>query len=393
MCTPQPGLRARCAPARRAVLYRSTNVGTVDGRNVASDGTKLDTIDTNSDVTATALPAALTGLTTFTAAVGADIIPVYDASTTAWKKSTITNAALQGNKGQKGEVGQKGQKGETGLTGNTGQKGQKGEVGVTGNTGSTGGTGAKGQKGQTGGTGGTGPTGSTGPTGPTGGGGSTGAKGQKGTTGSTGSTGGTGSTGPTGPTGPSGSNGSNGSKGQKGQTGSGGGTGPTGSTGPTGPTGPTGGFSTNSNARVNSLGINTNASGTAGEIRATNNITAYYSDERLKDFDGNIVNAIEKVMQLNGYYFKENAKAKELGYNNDRLQVGVSAQEVQKVLPEVVTEAPIDDKYITVWYDKLVPLLIEAIKELAIDSHRPKDLEDFDGYSNLEERIRKLEED
>ena len=98
-------------------------------------------------------------------------------------------------------------------------------------------------------------------------------------------------------------------------------------------------------------------------------------------------------MQLNGYYFKENAKAKELGYNNDRLQVGVSAQEVQKVLPEVVTEAPIDDKYITVWYDKLVPLLIEAIKELAIDSHRPKDLEDFDGYSNLEERIRKLEED
>ena len=79
-------------------LNVTANVGTVDGRNVASDGTKLDTIDTNSDVTATALPAALTGLTTFTAAVGADIIPVYDASTTAWKKSTITNAALQGNK-------------------------------------------------------------------------------------------------------------------------------------------------------------------------------------------------------------------------------------------------------------------------------------------------------
>ena len=47
--------------------------------------------------------------------------------------------------------------------------------------------------------------------------------------------------------------------------------------GPTGPTGPTGGFSTNSNAQVNSLGVGTGGSGTAGEIRATNNITAYFN--------------------------------------------------------------------------------------------------------------------
>ena len=113
----------------------------------------------------------------------------------------------------------------------------------------------------------------------------------------------------------------------------------------------------------NGLGVGTAASSTAGEIRATNNITAYYSDERLKDFKGKIDNALDKVSQLNGYYFTENENAKELGYNNNNLQVGVNAQEVEKVLPEIVTEAPIDSKYKTVWYDKLVPLLIEAVKE------------------------------
>ena len=151
-------------------------------------------------------------------------------------------------------------------------------------------------------------------------------------------------TGPTGPTGPSGTNGS---------------------AGPTGPTGPTGGFTTNSDAQVNSLGVGTAGSTTTGEIRATNNITAFYSDERLKNVLGEIDNALSKVKELRGVYFEENETAKSLGYNNDKRQVGVIAQEVEKVLPEVVTEAPIDEKYITVWYDKLVPLLIEAIKELS----------------------------
>lgn len=83
-------------------------------------------------------------------------------------------------------------------------------------------------------------------------------------------------------------------------------------------------------------------------------------------------------MQLNGYYFKENELAKSLGYNNEGRQVGVNAKEVLEVLPEVVTKAPIDDKYLTVWYEKLVPLLIEAIKEL---NNKVEKLENGDSSS------------
>ncbi len=115
----------------------------------------------------------------------------------------------------------------------------------------------------------------------------------------------------------------------------------------------------------------TNLSGgyvAATTITATGNITAYYSDSRLKDFHGTIPDALAKVLSLNGYYFTENEVAKSLGCNNDQMQVGVSAQEVENVMPEVVTSTPIvnDQNYKAVWYDKLIPLLIEAIKEQQI---------------------------
>ena len=121
--------------------------------------------------------------------------------------------------------------------------------------------------------------------------------------------------------------------------------------------------STTQNSQFNSIGVGTAGSGTAGEIRATNNITAYYSDERLKTNLGNIDNALDKVSQLNGFYHEANELAQSLGYEKIR-EVGVSAQEVQRVLPEVVAAAPISDEYLTVRYERIVPLLIEAIKEL-----------------------------
>ena len=68
-------------------------------------------------------------------------------------------------------------------------------------------------------------------------------------------------------------------------------------------------------------------------------------------------------MTLSGFYYEPNETAQSLGYDVVR-EVGVSAQEVQKILPEIVVPAPIDDKYLTVRYEKMVPLLIEAIKEL-----------------------------
>jgi hypothetical protein len=68
-------------------------------------------------------------------------------------------------------------------------------------------------------------------------------------------------------------------------------------------------------------------------------------------------------MSLNGFYYEANELAQSYGYEKI-LEVGVSAQQVQAVQPMVVAPAPIDDKYLTVRYERLVPLLIEAIKEL-----------------------------
>ena len=168
------------------------------------------------------------------------------------------------------------------------------------------------------------------------------SSGIQGVQGATGATGATGSTGATGAQGAAGSNGSTGAQGAQGAT---------------------GGFSTGSNAQVNSLGINTAASGTAGEIRATGNITAYYSDDRLKTKLGMIEDALAKLTSLSGFYYEANELAKSMGYDDTR-EVGLSAQQVQKILPEIVVPAPIDPRYLTIHYEKLIPLIVEAIKEL-----------------------------
>lgn len=120
--------------------------------------------------------------------------------------------------------------------------------------------------------------------------------------------------------------------------------------------------------QFNSFGVGTAASGTTGEIRATNNITAYFSsDEKLKINITPISNALEKVKNIRGVEFDWtdeyiNEHGGEDDYFNRKHDVGVIAQEIEKVLPEVV--ATREDGIKAVKYDRIVSLLIEAIKEL-----------------------------
>ena len=132
-----------------------------------------------------------------------------------------------------------------------------------------------------------------------------------------------------------------------------------------------------------SLGINTTSPQeelhVVGDIIATGNITAFFSDERLKDFQGTIPDALDKVNSLNGYYFTPNDTALGLGVEDKGVEVGISAQEVEAVLPEIVTDSAVGEGYKTVWYEKLTPLLIEAVKELT------------GKVDNLEARLKELE--
>jgi len=114
-----------------------------------------------------------------------------------------------------------------------------------------------------------------------------------------------------------------------------------------------------------------------GNVVATGSITAYYSDKRLKEFISNIDNPLDIIDNLKGYYYKANELAVENGFTNEK-NIGLSAQDVQKVLPELVKLAPFDsvknkngdivsksgNNYLTVCYDKLSPVFVEAIKDL-----------------------------
>ena len=130
----------------------------------------------------------------------------------------------------------------------------------------------------------------------------------------------------------------------------------------------TAGANTATSVQLGSLGIGTAASGTTGEIRATNEITGYYaSDARLKENVQTIENALDKLCQLNGVMFDwtDNIimqRGGEDGYFVRKHDTGIIAQQVEEVLPEVVADR--QDGYKAIKYEKMAGLIIQGINEL-----------------------------
>jgi Chaperone of endosialidase len=128
-------------------------------------------------------------------------------------------------------------------------------------------------------------------------------------------------------------------------------------------------IATTSNVQFGSFGVGTVASGTTGEIRATNNITAYYSsDRKFKTDISDIPNATATVQAIGGKMFSWtqdyiDSHGGEDGYFVQKDDFGVIAQDVQAVFPQAVRTRP--DGSLAVDYPKLSALAFAAIKELA----------------------------
>ena len=126
------------------------------------------------------------------------------------------------------------------------------------------------------------------------------------------------------------------------------------------------------------LNLTNNLANFGGSIEAVGNVSAYVSDMRLKTKTANIKEPLEIINKLTGFYYTLNDVAKSYGFKNNKQEIGLSAQDVESVLPELVSIAPFDRKtdddenvssksgenYLTVSYERLTPVLVEAIKEL-----------------------------
>ena len=94
------------------------------------------------------------------------------------------------------------------------------------------------------------------------------------------------------------------------------------------------------------------------------NVTAYASDLRLKENIELIPNPIEKIKKISGVTFDWKKGVRKMGFTpTDDHEHGMIAQELEKVIPDAIAPAPFNLKYKTIRYEKVIPLLIEGIKE------------------------------
>lgn len=118
----------------------------------------------------------------------------------------------------------------------------------------------------------------------------------------------------------------------------------------------------NTDVTFTSINVGTATGATTGQVRASGDIIAFSSsDSRLKTNVQQITNALEKITALRGVTYDWNETA-EATYNFTGPDIGVIAQEVNDVLPQIVKTRI--DGYMAVRYERLIALLIEAIKEL-----------------------------
>lgn len=116
-----------------------------------------------------------------------------------------------------------------------------------------------------------------------------------------------------------------------------------------------------------------------GNIFATGTITTAFSDIRLKTITSNLDNPLETINKINGFKYILNSNALQFNLNSiNKEEIGLNAQEIATLIPEVVSIAPFDStfdnngniisksghNYLTINYERIVPYLIEAIKEL-----------------------------
>ena len=168
------------------------------------------------------------------------------------------------------------------------------------------------------------------------------------------------------------------------------------------------------NNNTNNVGIGTTDPSAyklqvTGSIGATDDITASYSDERLKSITEQIKDVLPTLNKINCFRYICNDIGSKYGYDENKKELGLSAQEIQKYYPELVTLAPFDsaydsetnkiisksgENYLTLKYERLIPVLLQGIKELNmhVENIRANEVKKDIELKELRERIILIEE-